>query len=75
MCMRLTEAPGTILGRQTVLNGVDATFPGGAAALGHRRRKGNAVTLVPANPRLQPMVFNADEVQIFGRVVTVMRRL
>jgi len=39
------------------------------------QRKGNTVTLLPANPRLQPMVFNADEVVIFGRVVTVMRRL
>jgi SOS-response transcriptional repressor LexA len=31
--------------------------------------------LIPANPRLEPMVFDADQVQIFGRVVTVMRRL
>jgi repressor LexA len=29
----------------------------------------------PGQPRLSPMVFDADEVQIFGRVVTVMRRL
>jgi repressor LexA len=39
------------------------------------QRKGSTVTLLPANPRLAPMVFPADEVQIFGRVVTVMRRL
>jgi len=39
------------------------------------QRKGATVTLLPANPRLQPMVFHADEVEIFGRVVTVMRRL
>jgi SOS-response transcriptional repressor LexA len=31
--------------------------------------------LIPANSRLQPLVFDADQVQIFGRVVTVMRRL
>jgi repressor LexA len=37
--------------------------------------KGSTVTLLPANPRLEPMVFPADQVQIFGRVVTVMRRL
>ena len=39
------------------------------------QRKGATVTLLPANPRLQPTVFHADEVEIFGRVVTVMRRL
>jgi SOS-response transcriptional repressor LexA len=33
------------------------------------------VVLIPQNERLSPMVFDADEVQIFGRVVTVMRRL
>jgi repressor LexA len=38
-------------------------------------RKGSIVTLLPANPRLSPMVFPASEVEIFGRVVTVMRRL
>jgi repressor LexA len=39
------------------------------------QRKGSTVTLLPANPRLSPMVFGANEVEIFGRVVTVMRRL
>lgn len=39
------------------------------------QRKGTTVTLLPSNPRLEPMVFPADEVEIFGRVVTVMRRL
>ncbi len=39
------------------------------------QRKGNVITLLPANPRLEPMVFPAAEVVIFGRVVTVMRRL
>ncbi len=38
-------------------------------------RKGSTVTLMPSNPRLSPMVFPANEVAIFGRVVTVMRRL
>jgi SOS-response transcriptional repressor LexA len=31
--------------------------------------------LEPSNERLEPMVFDPSEVQIFGRVVTVMRRL
>jgi repressor LexA len=39
------------------------------------QRKGNIVTLLPANARLSPMVFPADQVEIFGKVVTVMRRL
>ena len=30
---------------------------------------------MPANPALEPMVFDADEVSIYGKVVTVMRRL
>jgi len=36
--------------------------------------EGNVV-LTPANPRLEPMVFDPDEVTVFGKVVTVMRRL
>ncbi|MFM2182863.1 MAG: LexA repressor [Actinomycetota bacterium] len=54
---------------------VIAGIPGEEATVKTYRRKGAAVTLVPANPRLSPMEFGADEVQIFGRVVTVMRRL
>ena len=38
-------------------------------------RKGSVVTLLPSNPRLSPMVFPVNEVAIFGKVVTVMRRL
>jgi len=33
------------------------------------------VVLVPANPALEPMTFRDDEVEIYGRAVTVMRRL
>ena len=39
------------------------------------QRKGGTVTLMPSNSRLSPMVFPANQVEIFGRVVTVMRRL
>jgi SOS-response transcriptional repressor LexA len=31
--------------------------------------------LKPANERLSPMEFDADDVRIFGKVVTVLRRL
>jgi len=39
-----------------------------------RRRRGRIV-LVPANPRLTEMEFRPDEVEIYGKVVTVLRRL
>ena len=38
-------------------------------------RKGGKVVLVPANSRLSPMVFDPGDVHVFGRVVTVLRRL
>jgi repressor LexA len=38
-------------------------------------RQGNRIVLVPANDSLAPMEFDADQVRIFGRVVTVLRRL
>jgi SOS-response transcriptional repressor LexA len=31
--------------------------------------------LQPANPRLSPMEFDPADVRVFGRVVTVLRRL
>lgn len=33
------------------------------------------IILLPANERLEPMRFDPDDVEIFGRVVTVLRRL
>ena len=54
---------------------VVAGIPGEEATVKTYERKGNRVTLVPANDRLVPLEFPADEVQIFGRVVTVLRRL
>ena len=54
---------------------VVAGIPGEEATVKTFERKGDKIILTPANPRLEPMVFDADEVQVFGRVVTVMRRL
>ena len=54
---------------------VIAGIPGEEATVKTYRRKGGTITLLPANPRLEPMVFDADDVQVFGKVVTVMRRL
>ncbi len=39
------------------------------------RRRNGSVVLVPANSEYPEMVFKPDEVQIFGQVVTVMRKL
>ena len=54
---------------------VIAGIPGEEATVKTYSRRGDTVTLMPANPRLTPMIFPADQVQIFGRVVTVMRRV
>ena len=54
---------------------VVAGIPGEEATIKTYQRSGDTVTLVPSNERLSPMTFGADEVQVFGRVVTVMRRL
>jgi repressor LexA len=54
---------------------VVAGIPGEEATVKSYRARGNKVTLLPSNARLQPMVFDAADVTIFGRVVTVLRRL
>jgi repressor LexA len=52
-----------------------AGIPGDEATVKSYGRRGNKVTLTPANPRLKPMEFDAGEVTIYGKVVTVLRRL
>jgi repressor LexA len=54
---------------------VVAGIPGEEATVKTYRARGNKVTLTPANARLAPMVFDAADVTVFGRVVTVLRRL
>jgi repressor LexA len=54
---------------------VVAGIPGEEATVKTFSRKGNKITLLPANARLSPMEFDAADVQIFGKVVTVLRRL
>jgi repressor LexA len=54
---------------------VVAGIPGDEATVKTFTRQGGRVVLLPANPRLGPMEFDPDDVQVFGRVVTVMRRL
>ena len=54
---------------------VVAGLPGEEATVKTYSRKGAKVVLLPANPRLEPMEFDPSDVTIFGRVVTVLRRL
>ncbi len=53
---------------------VVAGIPGEEATVKTFKRSGSRIILVPHNPRLAPMDFAASEVEVFGRVVTVMRR-
>ncbi|HVM66246.1 MAG TPA: transcriptional repressor LexA [Acidimicrobiales bacterium] len=54
---------------------VVAGIPGEEATVKTYGRKGGKVVLTPANDRLSPMEFDANDVTIFGKVVTVLRRL
>ncbi len=54
---------------------VVAGLPGEEATVKTFTRTGNRVVLRPANVRLEPMSYSPEEVRIYGRVVTVLRRL
>ena len=54
---------------------VVAGIPGEEATVKTYGRKGAKIVLTPANPRLEPMVFDPRDVSIYGKVVTVLRRL
>jgi len=54
---------------------VVAGIPGEEATVKTYTRKGSKVILVPANARMQPIELDAADVTIFGKVVTVLRRL
>jgi repressor LexA len=54
---------------------VVAGIPGEEATVKTYLGKRGKITLRPANPALEDMVFEPGEVTIFGKVVTVMRRL
>ena len=56
---------------ETVVAGV----PGEEATVKRYSRLGGTVVLTPANSRLSPMEFDAADVTIYGKVVTVLRRL
>jgi repressor LexA len=54
---------------------VVAGIPGEEATVKTFGTKAGKVVLEPSNARLSPMVYDAADVTIFGKVVTVMRRL
>ena len=54
---------------------VVAGIPGEEATVKKLRFDGTTVVLVPVNPDFDEMRYPADEVTVFGRVVTVLRRL
>ncbi len=61
----------------TASNGeiVVAGIPGEEATVKTYQSDGKTITLIPHNERLDPMVFPAQDVTVFGRVVTVLRKL
>jgi len=54
---------------------VVAGIPGEEATVKTYVRKGGHVVLEPSNPTMEPMVFEPGEVQVYGKVVTVLRKL
>ncbi len=54
---------------------VAAGIPGGEATVKTYSRRGDEVVLLPANPSMAPMGFPVSDVTIYGKVVTVLRRL
>jgi repressor LexA len=54
---------------------VVAGIPGEEATVKTLRRRGRRIVLEPANARLEPMEFASADVQVYGKVVSVMRRL
>jgi repressor LexA len=54
---------------------VVAGIPGGEATVKSYGRRGTKVVLTPANTTMSPMVLGSDEVTLYGKVVTVLRRL
>jgi repressor LexA len=54
---------------------VVAGIPGEEATVKTYGRKGAKVVLTPANPRLAPIELDPRDVTVYGKVVTVLRRL
>jgi repressor LexA len=54
---------------------VVAGIPGEEATVKTYRREGSQVVLVPSNPAFEPIRLDPEDVTLYGRVVTVLRKL
>jgi repressor LexA len=54
---------------------VVAGIPGDEATIKTFTKSGNKITLTPSNSTMKPMVFETGEVSVYGKLVTVLRRL
>jgi repressor LexA len=54
---------------------VVAGIPGDEATVKTFYRRDGQVVLEPSNPTMEPMTFHPAEVQVYGKVVTVLRKL
>ncbi len=54
---------------------VVAGIPGDEATVKTYGRKGSKIVLNPSNPTMSPIVLDPADVQIYGKVVTVLRRM
>jgi repressor LexA len=54
---------------------VIAGIPGDEATIKTFTKSGAKVTLTPSNSTMKPMVFEKGEVSVYGKLVTVLRRL
>ena len=64
--------------QQTTANNGDivvAGIPGDEATIKTFTKSGNKITLTPSNEKMKPMVFDSGEVNVYGKLVTVLRRL
>ena len=64
--------------QQTTANNGDivvAGIPGDEATIKTFTKSGSKITLTPSNEKMKPMVFDSGEVNVYGKLVTVLRRL
>jgi repressor LexA len=54
---------------------VVAGIPEGEATVKYLRRRNGRIQLVPANERMTPLEYASEDVVVYGKVVTVVRRL
>ena len=61
----------------TAANGeiIVAGIPGNEATIKYFKSTRNKITLSPANERLQPIEYDPADISVYGKVVTVLRRL